>query len=228
MADGTSRIKIISPFESASYVNMTLYAVSLFGADFTVEDDLTIVVHGGKQLEAKKLSVEADYSAAAFLDAFNLLGGKVNLLGLNEESLQGDKIYKKYFRLLDYGSPNLDIADCPDLAPVLMTLASAKHGCRLLNTKRLKLKESDRGTVMAEELSKFGADVEMKENEIVVHKSKLHAPEDVLSGHNDHRVVMSLAVLCSAFGGTIDGTEAVAKSYPGFFDDIAKLGIVFS
>ena len=228
MTGGTSRIKIIPPFESASYVNMTLYAVSLFGADYEIDDELTIVLHGGKRLEAKNLSVEADYSAAAFLDAFNFLDGSVEVTGLNDESLQGDKIYKKYFTLLDYGSPNLDVADCPDLAPILMTLAAAKHGCRLLNTKRLKLKESDRGAVMAAELSKFGAEIEVKENEIVVHKSKLHTPEEVLSGHNDHRVVMSLAVLCSVFGGTIDGAEAVAKSYPGFFEDIAKLGIVFS
>ena len=225
MSDGTSRINIIPPFESASYVNMTLYAVSLFGADFEIGDDLTIVIHGGKRLEPKSLSVESDYSAAAFLDAFNLLGGKVEVIGLNDESLQGDKIYKKYFRLLDYGSPNLDIADCPDLAPILMTLAAAKHGCRLLNTKRLKLKESDRGAVMAAELSKFGAEIEVKENEIVVHKSRLHTPDKTLSGNNDHRVVMSLAVLCSAFGGTIDGAEAVAKSYPDFFEDIRTLGI---
>ncbi len=80
---------------------------------------------------------------------------------------------------------------------------------------------------MAEELSKFGAEIEVRENEIVVHKSKLHASDETLSGHNDHRIVMSLAVLCSVFGGTIDGAEAVAKSYPEFFKDIGSLGIKY-
>ena len=62
-------------------------------------------------------------------------------------------------------------------------------------------------------------------NEVVIKKSTIHAPSEVLSGHNDHRIVMSLAVLCTLFGGTISGCEAVNKSYPEFFDDLRILGI---
>ena len=78
---------------------------------------------------------------------------------------------------------------------------------------------------MIEELSKFGAELTTEENSVTVKKCRLHAPKDLLFGHNDHRVVMSLAVLCSLFGGEIDGYEAISKSYPDFFGDIKILGI---
>lgn len=222
VCDGDSKIKILEPFESASYVNMTLSAMDCFGADFET-NGLEIIVHGGKTFQPQTMAVEGDFSGSAFLDVFNYIGGEVNVLGMNEKSLQGDKIYRKYFELLDYGSPNLDISDCPDLAPVLMTLAVIKNGCKLLNTARLKIKESDRGVVMARELAKFGADIEVKENEIVIHKAKLHSPDELLCGHNDHRVVMSLAVISTLYGGEITDAQAVAKSFPNFFDVLTTL-----
>ena len=94
-----------------------------------------------------------------------------------------------------------------------------------MGTKRLKIKESDRAEAMACELRKLGANVEVFENEVLIKPTTLHAPQEVLYGHNDHRIVMSLAVLLSALGGEIDGCEAVSKSYPHFFYDISKLGI---
>ena len=78
---------------------------------------------------------------------------------------------------------------------------------------------------MAEELSKFGAKIKVEENIVIIKKTKLHAPSDVLYGHNDHRIVMSLAVLSTIFGGTIEGAEAVKKSYPEFFSDLRALNI---
>ncbi len=87
------------------------------------------------------------------------------------------------------------------------------------------MKESDRGEVMKEELSAFGADITVLENEIIVKKAPLHAPDRVLCGHNDHRVVMSLAVLLSAFSGEIEGAQAADKSFPTFFEAIKNLGI---
>ena len=116
------------------------------------------------------------------------------------------------------------ISQCPDLGPILMGVAAANNGATFLGTQRLKIKESDRGSAMAEELHKFGVRVVVEENSINV-SSGLHAPQAILSGHNDHRIVMTLAVLCSLTGGVIAGAEAVAKSYPDFFADIGKLGI---
>ncbi len=220
-----SRIHILPPFESASYVGMTIASMKEFGVEVCEEDDLTFFIKGGQKYQSRTIDVEGDYSGSAFLDAFNFIGGKVETLGLNENSLQGDMIYKKYFTLLDYGTPNLDVSDCPDLAPILMTLAAERNGAKLLGTKRLKIKESDRGVVMAQELSKFGADIELFENEIVVHKSTLSSPKELLCGHNDHRIVMSLAVLSSVYGGEITDAQAVAKSFPNFFEIIKQLGV---
>jgi 3-phosphoshikimate 1-carboxyvinyltransferase len=106
-----------------------------------------------------------------------------------------------------------------------MSVAAVKHGVRLTGTARLKIKESDRGAVMAEELAKFGVPVEVYDDEIIVSGGFFRAPSAPLSGHNDHRVVMSMAVLCTLTGGEIIGAEACRKSYPDFFEVIKKHGI---
>lgn len=217
-----SRIKLLPPVESRSYIDMTIDAMKDFGVSVSWEDETTLHIPGSQKYKSRELTVEGDYSNAAFLDAFNLLGGEVEVTGLKESSLQGDRVYKEYFELLKKGSPVLDVRDCPDLAPILMTLAAFLNGATLKGTARLKIKESDRGQVMKDELSKFGAHIEVKENEIIINKAPLHKSEEILSGHNDHRIVMSLAVLCSAFGGEIEGSEAVRKSYPDFFEVTGK------
>ena len=122
-------------------------------------------------------------------------------------------------------SVTVDISDCPDLGPVLMALGAAKKGITLTGTHRLKIKESDRGAAMAQELSKFGIQVINYENSIIVKKGKLQTPNSKLSSHNDHRIVMSLAILCSMVGGEISEAQAINKSFPNFFDEIQNLGI---
>lgn len=220
-----SRIRLIPPVESRSYINMTVDAMRSFGVSVRWEDENTLAISSGQAYKPCSLSVEGDYSGAAFLDAFNVLDGSVTVTGLKENSLQGDSVYKKHYSLLENGKPEIDVSDCPDLAPILMTIASAKNGAVFTGTKRLRLKESDRGSVMKEELSKFGADIEIFEDKITVEPSELHKPSESLSGHNDHRVVMSLAVLASVYGGEIDGAEAVSKSFPSFFDVLKRLGV---
>lgn len=228
LCDGDSEIELTGNIESKSYIDMTLYAMSLFGVKAYWKNENNLYIKGNQQYKNKALTVEGDYSNAAFLDAFNLLGGNIKVKGLDENSLQGDRIYKDYFPLLRQGTPTLDIGNCPDLAPILMTLAAANTGCKLINTARLKIKESDRGLVMAEELSKFGADIEVYDNEITVNKAELYRPKDDLYCHNDHRVVMSLAVLASVYGGRLTGAEAVKKSFPDFFTRVKTLGLEIS
>ncbi len=225
LCDGNSEIVLMGNIESKSYIDMTLYAMELFGVEALWKNQNTLYIKGNQQYESRNLTVEGDYSNAAFLDAFNLLGGHVTVTGLSENSLQGDRIYKEYFSLLRQGTPALDIGNCPDIAPILMTLAAANNGCRLINTARLKIKESDRGLVMAEELSKFGADIKVYDNEITVNKAELYTHKDDLYCHNDHRVVMSLAVLASVYGGRLVGAEAVKKSFPDFFSRMKALGL---
>ena len=139
--------------------------------------------------------------------------------------MQGDRVYREYFEKLKAGTPTLSLADCPDLGPILMAVAAAFHGARFTDTARLKIKESDRGAVMARELQKCGAQVDLFENEIIVHAGALRPADEPFWGHNDHRVVMSLAVLCTKLGGVINGAQAVNKSFPGFFEKLGSLGI---
>ena len=79
---------------------------------------------------------------------------------------------------------------------------------------------------MASELKKFGIDVDVLENSVTVHKGKLQEPSETLFGHNDHRIVMALSLLCTLTGGSISDAQAVAKSYPDYFEKIKSLGIV--
>ncbi len=224
---GDSKIIINHVIESRPYVDLTVDAMSKFGVRIYNDTDWSFYIFGGQEYKEKNLSVEGDWSGAAFLEAFNHIGGAVRIDGLNRESRQGDRICTKLFERLDNGFSEINIEDCPDLAPILFTVAAIKNGGKFYGTKRLKIKESDRAEVMKEELSKFGAELLIEENAVTVLKRELHAPSVRLLGHNDHRIVMSLAVLCSIYGGTIEGCEAVAKSYPEFFEDIKSLGIEF-
>ncbi len=219
-----STITLIPPVESRSYINLTLSALKTFGIDAKWLDETTLSVKQG-QYQSTETTVEGDYSNAAFLDALNVLGGKVTIEGLVEDSLQGDKVYKHGFDTLKKGNATLSLADCPDLGPIYMAMAAALYGGTFTDTARLKIKESDRGVVMAEELAKFGIRTDVMENTIVVHAAPLLKPRELLQGHNDHRIVMTLATLCTVTGGTITDAQAVAKSFPDYFQVIASLGI---
>lgn len=222
---GESIIDITGKSESSSYLNITLKTLGDFGVRISKIDENTMYVKGSQSYKNRSLTVEGDYSNAAFFDAFNLIGGNVAVKGLNEDSTQGDKAYKEFYPLLLKGKPEIDISDCPDLGPVLMALAAALNGAVLTGTHRLKIKESDRGMAMAEELSKFGCKVDVEEDRIEVFSRKLQKPILPLSGHNDHRIVMAVSLLCTLIGGKIYGAEAVSKSLPDYFERLKKLGI---
>ena len=218
-----SSIEIVPPFESRSYVNLTLSALKAFGADVDFVDDYHIVIRKS-QMHAYCGRIEGDYSNAAFLDAFNHIGSNVQVGNLKADSLQGDRVYRDYFRLISEGTPTLDISDCPDLGPVLFALAAMKNGAVFTGTDRLKAKESDRGMAMHEELKKLGGGLIFGDNVITVPKQELADQGEVLSGHNDHRIVMAMSLILSRIGGEMGDAQAVRKSYPGFFEDIKRLG----
>ena len=224
LLDADSVIDILPPVESEPYIRMTLSALERFGVSAQMLRN-HICVRGGQKYLPQDVRVEGDWSNAAFLDALNLLGGNVQVTGLSDESLQGDKVYRQYFDLLRRGSPVLDLSDCPDLGPVCMATAAALHGAKFTGTRRLREKESDRCACMAEELGKFGVRCVTGEDEMTVLPSALHAPFGTLSGHNDHRIVMALSLLLTVTGGEIECAEAVRKSYPDFFAVLQSLGI---
>ena len=224
LLNGDSTIKILPPIESLPYINMTITALKRFGVTAEWQSENTLFIKGNQEYKATDVSVEGDYSNAAFFGALNSLGFDVSVLGLCEDSLQGDKVYGELFKKLDGENPVIDISNCPDLGPILIAVAAAKHGATFTGTKRLKIKESNRGKAMATELIKFGASVDLEEDKITVKPNKLQKPTTLLCGHNDHRIVMSLCVLLTITGGSIDGAEAVNKSMPNFFEKLNLLG----
>lgn len=220
-----STLKITGNAESRAYVDMTIKVLKDFGADIAEPEKNFFEINGKGRLSPGEFTVEGDWSNAAFLIALSRLVGTINVSGLNENSVQGDRFSSVAFDALDGENAEIDLKDCPDLAPILFAYAAYKNGGKFTNTRRLRVKESDRANVMAEELKKFGANVKVYENSVEIEKTQLKPPIVPLCGHNDHRIVMALSVLAAVFGAEIDGAEAVNKSYPDFFRVIKKAGV---
>ena len=224
LLDGDSEIKILPPVESKPYIDMTVAALREFG--IVIEnDDNAYKIKGGQRYAPTDVTVEGDCSNAAFFEALNYTGSNVTVEGLREDSLQGDRIYKILFEKIKNGDSPINIADCPDLGPILFAVAALCGGARFIGTRRLKIKESDRAVAMKQELSKLGISIDVRENEVTVHGGRLHAPTEPLDGHGDHRIVMALSVLLTVTGGVIEGAQAVNKSFPDFFDRLTDLGV---
>lgn len=224
LLEGDSQVDIIPPVESKAYIDMTLEVLKMCQIQ-VIQDGNRFWIPGNQTYQPIEGKVEGDYSNAAFLEAWNLIGGQVKVEGLETVSLQGDRIYRQYFQELKEGTPTLDISECPDLGPILMGMAACLHGATLTGTRRLKMKESDRGTVMAEELQKFGILCKIEDNQITVCEGDLQVPTEPLDSHNDHRIAMTLSLLASLTGGVIKDAQSVKKSYPDYFEMIEQLGI---
>lgn len=238
-----STINITTNLESRNYVLMTLdvltkYDIKIYcksnksneSIEYTkgLSDHMItfnqFFIPGNQKYLASDYSIEGDYSNIAFIDAFNYFDNNINISGLNPNSLQSDKIYKELFNKLSEGFCEIDISNCIDLGPILITFAALKNGARFTNTERLKIKESNRGEAIATELKKCGADIEIKNNEIIVNKKELSTPTSAFDSHNDHRIIMSLSLLSTLFDIELKDSECVKKSYPDFFEDLKKLG----
>ena len=242
---GDSTLHLIPPVESRSYIEMTRAAQRRFGVESRWQDENTLFIPGGQKYRPCDYTVEGDYSQAAFPAVLGAVQGGVTLKGLSADTLQGDAaildILRRCgasFRTTDAGvvfekaplhGVDIDLADCPDLGPVLMVLGLLCEGTTTIrNAERLRIKESDRIAAMEAELRACGGVLESEGGTITIHgcADRLHAPAAPLHGHNDHRVVMSLAVLALAAGLelSIDDAEAVQKSWPHFFEAIKPLG----
>ncbi len=224
LLDGDSRIYIENRLESRPYLELTRAALAESGVKTVWEGENVLFIPGNQSYAPICGAVEGDWSNAAFFFALATLGHDVKVEGLNEDSGQGDKIVLSYLDSLKKGvDVPLDLSDCPDLAPILFAMAAYYGKGRFVGTDRLKYKESDRIAAMGEELSSFGARLYEGENSVRVENPPLRAPKSLLSGHNDHRIVMALSVLLTLLGGQIDGAEAVRKSMPDFFDVLSSL-----
>jgi len=235
-------IEITTEIESRPYLEITLEVMEKFG--------IKVENNNWKRLSVKKQKytaqdyyVEPDYSSAAFmLAAGAIAGGEVALNNINLESRQGDKqileILKKMnaeisieneriiVKKSDLKGIAIDVKDTPDLVPICAVLGCFAWGTtEIINAGRAREKESDRLASISGELKKMGACIHEGKDGLVVEGSALHGAR--ISHHDDHRIVMacSVAALGVEQGDTvIEGAEHCAKSYPGFFEDLKKLG----
>ncbi len=225
---GDSEIHLLPPVESLPYIEMTIQALREWGVYVEMKGTV-LFIPGGQQATPREVHVEKDYSNGAYLWAYNIMGHSLKMDGLEGETLQGDKAFYDIFRRLKTEvHPVISMEQTPDLVPVAMAVAAYFSGAVFTGTKRLEIKESNRGVVMAEELEKFGIRVRVEENYIEVFDGQLLAPGKMLCGHNDHRIVMALSMLLSVTGGRIDGYHAVEKSFPTYFEDLEACGLKLS
>ena len=247
LMEAPSTIEVRAPFESRSYVDLTTDAMQKFGVKVSVrarkDGSATYKVAAPQHYAAADMDVEGDYSQAAFLAVLGSTVGGITITGLPSGSHQGDRVildilkqcgakfersgsHVTFHRSL-LKAVEIDLADCPDLGPVLIALGCFCSGTTIIrNAGRLRIKECDRIAAMQEELAKMGSTVKADGDTLTIEGCALHKPTAPLNGHNDHRIVMAMAVAALAAGqpAVIEGANAVNKSWPDFFEVIKGLG----
>lgn len=241
LLDGDSEIVLQNTVVSANYIDVTLQVLAEFGIKIEKTQKGFFVKGNQKYVSPINVTVEGDYSAVSFFLTAGALGEKITAKGLKENSLQGDKIY---LELLKQAGANVEITSkgvnvskkelnafcfdatsCPDIIQIASVLASFCKGKSVIKgVERLKIKESDRLKGIVDFLGESGIQTEVHGDELTVFGGRPHGGE--FCGDNDHRTVMSEAILsCFADGvSSIKGIEAVNKSYPDFFKDFILLG----
>lgn len=223
---GDSRIVLTTPLESRGYVDMTMDMLRRFDIKVEEQED-GFLVPGNQTYQARDLTLEADWSGAAFWYAANFLGAQVDIQGLNPDSVQGDRqIGTLYWKLARPGDVDIDLSQCPDLAPPLAVMAAVRKGTtRFVHAGRLRMKESDRLETIARTLSALGAKAQVGEDTLTL-EGVDHLEGGTVDGCNDHRIAMMAAVAAVVCEQpvTILGAECVKKSYPRFWEDYTALG----
>ena len=226
LLEGDSAILLTSPLESGSYVEMTLEMLAAFGVRVERQGRERFLVPGGQVFRARNVAIEGDWSQGAFWHAAKALGNPVEVMGLREDSVQGDRVAAEHFRRLGRpGEQEIDLSDCPDLLPPLAVMAAAREGTtRFTGAARLRLKESDRLMTVHALLEALGRRAEEGPDSLTVTGGPLAG--GAVDGANDHRIVMAAAIAATACRRpvTITGAQAVEKSYPAFWRDYEKLG----
>jgi len=245
LAEKDSVLELIPPIESRSYIDMTRAVQRRFGVKSEWLSENSLKIAGGQSYSPCDYTVEGDYSQGAFAAVLGAVRGNISVSGLAADTLQGDAAVLDIlarcgatferrgdtvsFKKAPLRGTKIDLADCPDLGPVLMVLGLFCEGeTEIYNAERLRLKESDRIAAMESEIRAAGGLIESSGGTVKIKYSadRLHKSAAPLSSHNDHRVAMSLAVLASAAGLAleIDGAESVEKSWPSFWREIPRLG----
>ena len=229
LLEGDSEIRLTTDLESRGYVDMTLDALKRFGVKAEYDGKRTFRVPGNQYYQHQNLAIEADWSNAAFWYGARFLGSPVEIGGLDQASVQGDRAIAGFYeQMRGKGSLELDVSQCPDLVPPLAAMAALRAGetTAIVNAGRLRIKESDRLATVTEVLNALGAQVEEYEDYLVIHGRERLAGGVTVSGHNDHRIAMmaAIAAIRCEEPVTITGAECVKKSYPRFWEDYRRLG----
>ena len=226
---GPSAIRFTSPVSSKGYLDLTRAALSRFGVTVDEAEGGYDVPGGQVYRSPGALTVEGDWSAAAFWYAANALGADVRVTGLDPRSAQGDARLPSLIDAMRVtpadGTVEIDADPVPDLVPALAVAATGlRRGVRFANAGRLRAKECDRLSAMAQNLAVLGADVAQGPDWLTVRPSPLRGAR--VSGFGDHRIVMAMAVAATRAEGetVITDAEAVSKSYPDFWRDFETLG----
>lgn len=232
----------VKDLKSRGYIEMTLSVLKAFGGTVERSPDLSSFHTAGRQVYlGGEFRVEGDWSAAAVLLTAGGLAGRVEVTGLDPDSLQPDRAVVE---ALDAAGAKVriskdkisaeraglkafefDIGECPDIFPPLAALAARCEGTSTIRgIGRLRHKESARDATIQGEFSKIGVRIEISDGAARIRGGFIAGGE--ASSHGDHRIAMALALagLVSENGVVIGGSSSVTKSYPGFFDDLKRLG----
>lgn len=252
-AVNASEVQIkVNNLNSKPYIDLTLSVMATFGMKlpehrnyetFYFREEghntsyLSPVASSEKSLP---FTIESDWSGAAFLLVAGAIAGSVLVKGLDPFSTQADK--KILEALQDAGcrlsiqtdqievmkAPlqafHFDAVDCPDLFPPLVALAACCEGVSVIEgLHRLAHKESNRAVTLQQEFAKLGVEINLQDDMMLVKGGRIKGA--VVQSHNDHRIAMACAVAALVADGPvlIEDALAVAKSYPGFYEDLATL-----
>lgn len=238
---GNRRLKVKGKRVSESYLALTIDVLARFGVRVTATAEGYTVV--GNLRSPGEITVEGDWSNAAFFAVCGALSGTIEIVNLNPHSLQGDRrivsILEEAGAAVEAGDDFVRVsagklkaisADCeqiPDLVPVVAVLTAFAEGRSVLTgVARLKLKESDRLTQTVRLIEGLGGAASATEHRIVVDGQSALQGGQTIEGTNDHRLVMAGAVgaAATALGATITDAEAVHKSYPDFWEVFEATG----
>lgn len=235
---------------SIPYIEMTIQQMRMFGAEVSADWDNRRIVVALKPYAATDFAVESDWSGASYWYSFVALGpegSEVELLGLKENSLQGDAAIVDIMRHLGVESTftgrgflltkipakeafEWDFTHCPDLAQTISVIAAIKQvPAFFTGIESLKVKETDRVLAIQQELRKFGADlVEIVTNDRYQIKVSADGPQagTEIDTYDDHRMAMAFAPLAMLADTVIENPDVVVKSYPRFWEDLGKILVI--
>lgn len=244
MNDGIS-MKLKGEIASKPYIDMTLGLMKELSIKSEWIDDMIKV--DAQQYSPKTITVESDWSSASYWYLMAALSENADLVinDLRHESLQGDSVLPVLFENFGVKTEYIeegihltksyhktdhfeyDFAHNPDLAQsVAVCCAGLNIPAELKGLKSLKIKETDRLIALQNEISKLGNPVKITEDEIdILPRTNKKLQPLIIKTYNDHRMAMSFAPLAMIIPEVmIDSPDVVSKSYPGYWDDLQKVG----